>query len=673
MKKVTSFYRAFHISVLASVLISPSLQASSSRLPEYDLVVYGGTAAGVMAAVQASRSGHSVILLEPGDFIGGMTTGGLGATDTGRGTTVGGLAMEFYNRVYDYYLDPENWQYESRTEYLPKHHLSVSNNLEAHWFFEPKVASLILEEMIAENPFPIVFQARLNREEGVIVEGDRIVEIEMTDGRSYRGRYFIDTTYEGDLMAATGVSYFVGREANAEFGETRNGIITLPPHRAAHVDPYVIPGDPASGLLPRILPERPGPEGSADNRTQAYNFRMCLTDVPENRVSIEKPKNYNPLEYEVVLRHIQGMPEIMPGNQPSSGLFTLTPMPNRKTDSNNRNLFSTDYVGMSWGWPEGTYEEREEILEAHKTYTQGLFWFLGNDPRVPEHIREEVLRWGLPKDEFVDNGHWPHQLYVREARRMRSDYIVTEHDAMGATEVGDPITLASYALDSHLVSLYLGPNDRLMLEGAFFRHVSPFPISYRAIIPTRGECTNLFVPVCLSSTHAAFGSIRMEPVFMMLAQAAAVAVGIAIEDDMDVQDVPFDSLRSKLMALDKVIEIPGGRGVSREAEAVSAKPLSPQESIDRLVKAGHIPNADYWIENARPGMSVSGALVGDLIVRVVSEAIEPVATFSEGVQVLLREKIITNGEYWTASAVPGEVCTGGRVAALLSRLALIVD
>lgn len=433
------------------------------------------------------------------------------------------------------------------------------------------------------------------------------------------------------------------------------------------------PGNPSSGLLPRILPRRPGPEGSADGRTQAYNFRMCLTDVPENRIPIEKPENYDPLEYEVVLRHIQGQPSIMPGNTRSSGLFTLTPMPNRKTDSNNKNLFSTDYVGMSWGWPQGSFEERAKIFNEHKTYTQGLLWFLGNDPRVPGHIREEVLRWGLPKDEFVENDNWPHQLYVREARRMRGAYVVTEHDAMGETDVEDPIALASYPLDSHLVSLYLGPDDRLMLEGAFYRNIAPFPVSYRAIIPRGEECTNLLVPVCLSSTHAAFGSIRMEPVFMMMGQAASLAVGIAMEGSMNVQDVPYDLLEDRLLAHSKVVGSPRKTVTSNKKNPTSAKPSTALGTVDQLAAAGFIEDAEYWNDNARPGKSVSGDAVGTLVIEVVSATIEPVTNAADGFRVLHRNRLISSEVYWIESAVPGGVCSGGRVASLLSRLASLVD
>ncbi|MBC2592931.1 FAD-dependent oxidoreductase [Ruficoccus amylovorans] len=655
---------------LFSLLCTQAVRADSLSA-DYDLVVYGGTAAGVMAAVQAARSGDSVILLEPGEFLGGMTTGGLGATDTGRGSTVGGLAMEFYRRVYDHYLNEGNWTHETREDYLPRHHLNVNDSLKAHWFFEPKVASDVMAEMIEENAFPVVYHARLDRENGVTKDGNRITGIRTEDGKSYRAKYFIDATYEGDLMAEAGVSYIVGRESNDDFKETLNGVQTLPAYRAAHVSPYKVAGDPSSGLLPRILPERPGPEGSADGRTQAYNFRLCLTDVPENRIAIEKPEGYDPMEYEVVLRHIQGSPDIMPGNGKKSGLFTLTPMPNRKTDSNNKNLFSTDYVGMSWDWAEASYGEREQIWNQHKTYTQGLLWFLGNDPRVPAHIREEVLRWGLPRDEFVDNGHWPHQLYVREARRMRGAAVVTEHNATGEDVAADSIALASYPLDSHLVSLYVGPDGTLMLEGAFFLPVTPFPVGYETITPRREECENLLVPVCLSSTHSAFGSIRMEPVFMMLGQAAAAAIGIAEQNGAAVQDVPYADLRAQLLDLGMVLD-PASKPAASPKAASQAESGSTAVAVDKLAKAGYISNANYWTALARPGKQMSGTNVGVLTLKVVSKNIEPVENVTQAFEVLEREGLITSSDYWAKRAIPGGSCDGGHVAALLERLSSLL-
>lgn len=509
-----------------------------------DVVVYGGTPGGIASAVQAARMGRSVILVEPGRHLGGVMASGLGASDVGSKSTVGGLAREFFQRVYDYYLDPAAWRQETRAAYLPRHPLTVSESLKCQWFFEPHVAEKILRRMLDEAGVGVVVDQRLNRTGGVRKQDGRIREFHTEDGEVYEARYFIDATYEGDLMAAAGVAYIVGREGESTYSESLAGIRFLPAKRAAHVSPYVVAGDPASGLLPRIAPGPPGREGEADHRVQAYNFRLCLTDDAENRVPVAQPAGYDPLQYEAVLRHLLANPNTALGNI----LFKLTPMPNRKTDSNNTNLFSTDYVGRSYSWAEASYEEREQIRREHQVYLQGLLWFFAHDPRVPAAMREAVGRWGLPKDEFVDNGHWPHQLYVREARRMIGTHVMTQADTARTFRILDPVALASYSLDSHLVSLFVDETGTLRLEGAFGVSVSAYPVCYLSLVPKRRDCLNLLVPVCLSASHAAYGSIRMEPVFMMLGQAAGTAAALAVEDGAAVQDVSYEALRARLVA-----------------------------------------------------------------------------------------------------------------------------
>lgn len=482
-----------------------------------DVIVYGGTSGGVAAAIQAARMGKRVVLIEPGRHIGGLSSGGLGATDIGNKGAIGGISREFYQRLGAHYGKPEAWT------------------------FEPHVAEDTFKEMLADAGVPVVLNERLDLNGGVTMDGRRIPSICMESGRRFAGRVFIDATYEGDLMAKAGVSYHVGREANVVYGETLNGVQTK--NAKYHqfdtlVDPYVVEGDPSSGLLPGIQEGGPGEEGSGDKRVQAYNFRMCLTDDPQNRMPFPKPEGYDPLRYELLLRYL------------NTGHWTVlklsTPMPNRKTDTNNKGAFATDNIGMNYEYPDGDYATRERIFEEHKTYQQGLMWFLANDPRVPKHVQDEVNQWGLAKDEFVDNGGWPHQLYVREARRMISDYVMTQHDCQGNRRAEDPVGLAAYTMDSHNVQRYVH-EGRVLNEGDVeVGGFPPYPIAYRSIRPKQEECANILVPVCLSASHIAYGSIRMEPVFMVLGQSAATAACMAIDANSSVQEIDVPRLMERL-------------------------------------------------------------------------------------------------------------------------------
>jgi hypothetical protein len=542
--------RPFIFPVLAVLaLLTATSLASAAPGPSdpqtADIIVYGGTASGVTAGVQAARMGRSVIVLEPGGFIGGMVTGGLGATDNGANETVSGIAIELYHAAWDRYLDSASWKHETRDEWLPKHGLAVTRSMKAHWFLEPHVATELLQLMLDRAKVRVLTNARLDRSPGGVTKtGSRITEIRTEDGRRFAGKIFIDSTYEGDLMAAAGVSYAVGREANSVYGETVNGIHVFDANRAKHIDPFIRPGDPSSGLLPRIESKTPGKEGDGDHRVQAYNFRLCLTDVIANQVPIAKPAAYDALQYEGVLRNMTNRRSWKPGKLP----FTLTPMPNRKTDTNNAGMFSTDFVGGgSDAWPEASYAEREKIFEAHKTYTLGMLWFLANDERVPSEIRASMSKWGLAKDEFTETGNWPHQLYVREARRMVGSYVMTEADCLHTRQADDPVALGSYAIDSHHVSYFADENGVLRIDGGLYQGVKPYAISYRAILPKREQCDNLLVSVACSASHAAYGSIRMEPVFMMLGQAAATAASLSVAEQRGLHDLPYGTLRKQLL------------------------------------------------------------------------------------------------------------------------------
>lgn len=500
-----------------------SIIASGGRAESFDFVVYGGTSGGVAAAVQAARMGQRVVLIEPGKHLGGLTSGGLGATDIGNKGAIGGISREFYRRIGRHYGKDEAWT------------------------FEPHVAEQIMDEFVREAGVTVVRQERLDLSRGVEKQGPRIVSIRMESGREFAGRAFIDATYEGDLMAKAGVSYHVGREANSVYDETLNGVqLGSKKHQFnAPVDPYVVPGDPKSGLLPGIHAGGPGEHGQGDRRVQAYNFRMCMTDDPANRLPFPKPAGYDPLRYELLRRYID------------AGVFDALgsnlPMPNRKTDTNNNGAFSTDNIGMNYDYPDGDYATREKIFQEHVAYQQGMMWFLANDPRLPQKVRDFVNRWGLCKDEFVESGGWPHQMYVREARRMISDYVMTQHDCQGRKIAEDSIGLAAYGMDSHNTQRYVKDGHAINEGDVQVHGFTPYPVAYRSITPKLAECDNLLVPVCLAASHIAYGSIRMEPVFMVLGQSAATAACQAIDADVAVQQIDVKKLQERLLANHQVL------------------------------------------------------------------------------------------------------------------------
>jgi hypothetical protein len=510
----------------------------NESVQSFDVVVLGGTSSGVAAVVQAARMGKSVVLIEPGRHLGGLTSGGLGATDIGNKKAISGIAKDFYHRVYLHYLKDDAWVYEKRRDYRGEKPWRGSmeswDKEKAWWMFEPHVAEAIFKDMIRQANVPVVYGERLDLKNGVYKEGSRILAVTMESG--------IDATYEGDLMAKAGVSYTVGRESNSRYGEKLNGVQTK---RARYhqfekpVDSYIKPGQASSGLLPGVHGSSPGKEGDGDHRVQAYNFRLCLTDVPENKIPFPKPNGYDELRYELLLRYYEaGFNEIP---------WIRSMMPNRKTDINNKYGFSTDNIGMNYAYPDADYATREGIIAEHISYQKGLMWTLANHPRVPETIRERVSRWGLARDEFTDNDNWPHQLYIREARRMVSDYVMTEKNCRGLVTVEDSIGLAAYTMDSHNTQRYVDEYGHARNEGDVqIGGFSPYPISYRSIIPKQGQCSNLLVPVCLSASHIAFGSIRMEPVFMVLGQSAASAACLAIDDDVSVQQLGYEKLRKQL-------------------------------------------------------------------------------------------------------------------------------
>ena len=494
------------------------LLAGCSRSRTYDVCVYGSTSAGVVAAYSAAQCGKSVVLIEPTEHVGGMTTGGLGFTDIGNKQVIKGVAKEFYRKVGRHY---------GRLE---------------QWIFEPSVADSIMRSYLQHENITVLTGRRIvsadkagTRITSIVVETSAEPHSTMTVGADY----FIDCSYEGDLMARAGVSYVVGRESNDTYGETYNGVELMTGHQFPDgIDPYRVEGDPSSGLLWGISDAEVAPDGTGDEMVQAYNYRICLTSDLDNMIPITRPEGYDSTRYELLLRLIEAQPD----KRMLNDYFIWSRMPNDKTDINNRGGFSTDMIGMNHSYPEASYDERDSIIAAHTLYTKGLLWFLGNDQRVPDIMRKRMRMWGYPKDEYTAFGHWTPQLYIREARRMVGEYVATQDDCEGRAVVNDGVAMAAYQMDSHNCQrIVITENGRDMVKNEGNVEIGgglPYPISYRSITPKRSECTNLLVPVCLSASHIAYGSIRMEPVFMVLGQVAAVAVAEAMANGYcDVQQV----------------------------------------------------------------------------------------------------------------------------------------
>ncbi len=554
---------------------------------------------------------------------------------------------------------------------------------QAQFLFEPHAAEHAFNELAREAGVQVVYGERLNLEKGVRKEGARITSLLMESGREFAAQVFIDSSYEGDVMAKAGVKYIVGREPNSLYGETLNGSFPFTPAPFPKISPYVVAGDPASGLLPRVEPKPPGPKGSGDHRVQAYNFRICLTDVPENRVPLTKPESYNALDYELLARHIATMKNVKPGPRKHAAIglrgnggdlgINFELVPNRKTDSNCGSEFGSDMYGTSYGWPDGDYGTREKLWQQHKDYLLGMLWFLGNDPRLPQEVRTEMQRWGLPKDEFADNGHFPHQLYVREARRMIGDYVITENDARGTRPVEDPVALGSYPLDSHGVTLYVDEKGVLNRERGFFEGIKPFGISYRSLRPRAEECENLLVPCCLSCSHAAYGSVRMEPVFMMLGHAAGTAASLAIDKNTTVQAVPYPALKERLLADKQILE----RGtkpasVATPSPKALAAAMPPNEQliadVKLLVDKKIVDAADYWLANARTGSQCDGKKVEGMLLNM-ARAFEPAEDLTKALQVLNARKIVGSPVFWAERATADRKCSGDNVRLVIRNFA----
>lgn len=496
--------------------------ACSSPQAEYDVCVYGGTSAGVIASYAVAKQGKKVLLVEPGYRLGGMTSGGLGQTDIGNKQVVKGLALDFYRRVGATYGRLESW------------------------IFEPSVAESIFKDYISRGNVEVLYGHRIvdAKKQGASITSINVESVEnLAQTKSIAAKVFIDCSYEGDLMARAGVTYVVGREDNKIYGEDHNGVQMQHLHQFVdNVDPYIEKGNPASGLLWGISDAALAPTGSGDNMVQAYNYRICLTSDKENMLPIEKPANYDASRYELLLRIIEAQKLYALNNY-----FIISSMPNNKTDINNRGAFSTDMIGMNHSYPEASYEERAEIIQAHKDYTLGLLWFMGNDERVPKPLRDQMLALGLPKDEYLEYGHWTPQLYIREARRLVGEYVATQANCDNIAKVDDGVGMAAYTMDSHNCQRVVIIKDgKAMVKNEGNVEIKgglPYDVSYRCLTPKREECDNLLVPVCLSASHIAYGSIRMEPVFMLLGQSAAKAACLAIDGGVKVQEVDVTKIQ----------------------------------------------------------------------------------------------------------------------------------
>jgi hypothetical protein len=549
------FRKAILPGILTLVFLFQGCNESQHELFEADVIIYGGTSAAIIAAVEVAQSGKTVIVVSPDTHLGGLTAGGLGWTDTGRKETIGGLSRNFYHRVYNHYQQDEAWRWMNKDEYgnTGQGTPAIDGNMRTMWIFEPHIAEQVFEELVEEHQIRLYRNEWLNRETGVEKQDGNIISITTLSGKTYRGKMFMDATYEGDLMAAAGVSYHVGREGTDVYGENWNGVQTGVYHHRHHfmvldqpIDPYIVPGDSTSGLLPRISSEHPGEKGQGDHRVQAYCFRVCMTDHPENRIPFPKPEGYDSTQYELLVRIFDA------GWREWFDKFDA--IPNRKTDTNNHGPFSSDNIGMNYDYPDASYERRKEIIKEHETYQKGLLWFVANDPRVPQEIQSKMKEWGLPKDEFTDNGNWPHQIYVREARRMIGSFVMTENELLKRKPTPDPVGMGSYTIDSHNVQRYVTEEGHVHNEGDIGVGLpGPYEIAYGALVPKKEECQNLLVPVCASASHIAFGSIRMEPVFMILGQSAAVAACMAIDEGIAVQDVEYEKLKNILLEKGQVL------------------------------------------------------------------------------------------------------------------------
>ena len=574
-------------SIVAAVFaLFPSIASAQPQAARtVDVAIYGGTASGAIAAVAAAREGKGVLLLGPGKHVGGMVSGGLGATDVGNAGAIGGYAREFFDRVKGYYIQ--------------KYGMSSAQvkDCAGGFRFEPHVAERVLHDMLQEAKVAVLFEQPLAK---VTMDGVAIRSVTMRSGLQVNAKVFIDASYEGDVMAKAKVSYTVGREASDKYHESIAGVQK---HSPAHQWPVKIsPFREGKSLLPLVQSEPTCPPGSGDRKTQAYNFRLCMTQDPQLRVPFPKPANYDPARFELLARYLAKRPDVKVGQ-----LMNPVKVPNGKTDTNNNGPFSTDHIGGNWAYPDADDAMRAKIWQDHLDYQQGFHYFLANDPRVPAALHKEMNSWGLAKGEFEDTQHWPHQLYVREARRMLGVYVMTQLDIMDKRLKADSVGLGSYNTDSHHVQRVVGSDGFVINEGDFQERVSPYAIPYRSLVPKASECSNLLVPVCMSASHVAYGTIRMEPVYMILGQASGVAAALAVDDKTDVQKVAIDKLQAKLKSQKAVLS---PEGLSKSAVS-SAKRIDAAKLAGIVVDDEQAEKTGAWVHSTSAGPFVGSGYLHD--------------------------------------------------------------
>lgn len=515
--------------LIAGPLLLPMELYAANPKP-FDLVVYGATAGGVMTAVAAAREGLNVALVDPGHHVGGMVSGGLSSSDMGRQEVIGGMAMEFFERVGRHYGETVETK------------------------FEPHVAEEVFNEMLREAKVTTIFDQKVREKKGVTKTGDRIVAITLENGEILRAVVFADTTYEGDLMAQAGVTYTWGRESVSEYDESFAGVRgkQRPDHHFnVRVSPYAADGS----LLPEVSAGPKGEMGQGDKKVQAYGFRMCLTNDKSNEVPYPRPDNYNPYRYELLKRLIAALSKAKGRPPVMREMMIMSPLKGNKFDINNFGGFSTDDIGASWEYPTADFRRQAEIWREHYNYDAGFFYFLANDPSVPLSLRNEVNEYGLAKDEFIDNHNWPWQLYIREGRRMVGQYVMTQKDIEHDLTKPDSIGMGSYPSDSHHVQRVPTPGGDVENEGEMSDATEPYQIPYRMILPKTGEADNLLVPVCFSASHVAYSTIRMEPQYMIIGQAAGVAAAMAVHHSLPVGKIPIPELQKRLLKEEAILSL----------------------------------------------------------------------------------------------------------------------